>query len=74
MHERYLFMGDILGLLYLVLHRKRFYIPILIELISLNGYMYLLFSGFAVNMSLLSVIYFIVLIIYTRFMYLDYFK
>ena len=74
MHERYLFMGDVIGLLYLINNRKKYYIPIIIELISLNGYMYLLFSGFAVNISLLSILYLIMLIIYSRDMYLEYFS
>ena len=74
MHERYLFMGDVIALLYLVLNKKKYYVPIIIELISLNGYMYLLFSGFAVNLSLLSIIYLIILVLYTKDMYMKYFK
>ena len=74
MHERYLFVGDIISIIYLVINKKKYYIPILIQFISLNGYMYLLFSGFAINMTLLSIIYFITLILYTKDMYIKYFK
>lgn len=74
MHERYLFMGDIISLLYFINNKDKYYIPIIIEFISLNGYMYLLFSGFAVNLSLLSILYLVMLIIYTKNMYLKYFK
>ena len=74
MHERYLFMADVIGLLYFVIHKEKYYIPIMIELISLNGYMYLLFSGFAVNMSLLSLLFLVMLIIYSKDMYVRYFK
>ena len=74
MHERYLFMGDILGIIYLVLNKKKFYIPLAIELISLNGYMYLLFSGFAINLSALSIFFFVILLLYTKDMYIKYFK
>ena len=74
MHERYLFMADVIGLLYFVIHKEKYYIPIIIELISLNGYMYLLFSGFAVNMSLLSVIFLCMLIFYSKDMYTRYLK
>ena len=30
MHDRYLFMGDVLSLVYLLLHKERYYIPIMI--------------------------------------------
>lgn len=74
MHERYLFMADVISLLYLVVHKDKYYVPIIIELISLNGYMYLLFSGFAVNMSLLSILFLIMLILYSKNMYTKYLK
>ena len=74
MHERYLFMGDVIGLLYIIINKKKYYIPILIELISLNGYMYLLFSGGAVNFSLVSITFFIMLILYSKEMYHKYFE
>ena len=66
MHERYLFMGDVISLLYLVINKKQYYVPIIIEMISLNGYMYLLFAGFAINISILSIVFLILLILYTR--------
>lgn len=74
MHERYLFMADVIGLLYFVIHKNKYYIPVIIELISLNGYMYLLFSGFAVNMSLLSILFLVILILYSKEMYKNYFE
>lgn len=74
MHERYLFMGDVIALLYLVINAKKYYVPIMIEFISLNGYMYLLFSGFAINFSTLSIAYLVLIILYTKDMYLKYFK
>ncbi len=66
MHERYLFMGDLIALLYLVINRKNFYVPLMIEFISLNGYMYLLFSGFAINFSTLSIAFLVLMAFYTR--------
>ena len=74
MHERYLFMADVIGIVYLFMNRKKFYIPLAIEMISLNGYMYLLFSGFAINLSYLSIFFFVILLIYTKDMYIKYFK
>ena len=73
MHDRYLYMGDIISILYLILNKKKYYLPITIELISLYCYTYLLFSGFAINISIVSIIYLIVIIIYSKDMYKDYF-
>ena len=74
MHERYLYMADILGIVYLCIDKKRFYIPLSIILISLNGYMYLLFGGFALSFNLLSILYLIILVIYSNNIYQKYFK
>lgn len=74
MHDRYLFMADVIALIYWVLNKDKYYIPIAIEMISLNGYMYLLFGGGAINMSLLSIFYLVILIIYSKDMYAKYLK
>lgn len=74
MHERYLFMGDIIALLYLVINYKKYYVPIMIELISLNGYMYLLFGGFSINFSTLSIAFLVLMIFYLKNIYYNYFK
>ena len=73
MHERYLFMGDIIALLYLVVNRKNFFVPIMVEFISLNGYMYLLFSGFAINFSTLSIAFLVLVAFYVRDIIKNYF-
>ena len=73
MHERYLFMGDVIALLYLIINTKKYYIPVIIEFISLNGYMYLLFSGFAINFSTLSIVFLVLIVLYTKDMYIKYF-
>ncbi len=73
MHERYLFMGDVIAILYLVVNIKKYYVPLMIEFISLNGYMYLLFSGFAINLSTLSIGFLVLLVLYTRDIIKNYF-
>ena len=73
MHERYLFLGDSLAVIYLLLNKKNYLIPIGIELISLYGYMYLLFSGFALPISYVSIFYLIIIIIYTKNIIKEYF-
>ena len=74
MHERYLFMGDAIGILYLLVNMKKYYVPVMIEFISLNGYMYLLYAGFAINLSTLSIAFLVLLVLFTKDMYVKYFK
>lgn len=74
MHERYLFVGDVLALLYLVINIKKYYVPIMVEFISLNGYMYLLFSGFAINFSTLSIAFLVLIILYIKDFYNKYLR
>ena len=73
MHDRYLFLGSSLSLLYLVLNKEKFFLPISLELISLNGYIYLLFGGFTLNLSLLSIFYLIIVIIYIKIIINNYY-
>lgn len=44
MHERYLFVGDVLSILWYLLNRKKIYVPIVINLISFFSYMKFLYS------------------------------
>lgn len=44
MHERYMFMGDVLSIIWLFLYKKKIYIPIIINLSSLAGYSTYLFG------------------------------
>lgn len=74
MHERYLFMGDVIGLLYLAINIKKFYYPIMIEFVSLYGYMFFLFSGNATSFSTVSIIYLVLMILYTKDMHSKYLK
>ncbi len=74
MHEMCLFMGDVIALLYLIINSKKYYVPIMVEFISLNGYMYLLFSGFAINFSTLSIAFLVLIVLYIKDIWLKYFK
>lgn len=73
MHDRYLFMADVFSIIYLFFNKNKYYIPIAIEFISLNGYLYFLFGSFTINLSNLSIFYFIILIIYSKNMCKKYF-
>ena len=44
MHERYMFMGDVLSIIWWFIYKKKIYIPIIINLSSLAGYSIYLFG------------------------------
>lgn len=73
MHERYLFVGDVLGILYLLLNKEKWYIPLGIELVSIYGYLYLLFSSFTIEMKYMGILYFVLFVIYSKDMCKKYF-
>lgn len=68
MHERYLFTGDILAIIYLFSHKDRLYIPPIIWLISLNGYIHALYrvDYYIIEPRVLAVVFLGVLIILTQ--------
>ena len=74
MHERYLFMADIISIIYACINKDKYYVPIIVSIVSLNGYLYLLFSGFFLNFNLLSILYLILIIIYSKNIYQKYFS
>lgn len=75
MHDRYLFIGDILSLVYVIYNKKRFYIPIGIELISLYCYCYFLFGrNLNIPIQYISILYLILLVILSNDMYNKYFS
>ena len=73
MHERYLYLGDVLAISYLFVNRKKYYLSIGIEIVSLYGYMYLLFSAFAIPISLIGILYLFIIILYTKNIIQEYF-
>ncbi len=66
MHERYLYAGDIICILYLLVDKKKYYLPIGVSLISLYGYNWYLFGGKAMPMAYVSILFMIIIIIYSR--------
>lgn len=73
MHERYLFMGDVLAIVYLLFNMRKYYIPIMIEIISCFGYIRLLFGGNALEPKYVGILYLVLIIIYSKDMYKRYF-
>jgi len=67
MHQRYLFTGDLIAVIYLFIRKERAYIPLIIWLISVNGYMYYLFGfGPLVEQRYLAMAYLWIMVLMAR--------
>lgn len=74
MHDRYLFAGDILSVLYCIYNKDKLYVPIGISLISMYGYTGFLFGKNPVPIQYLSFIYLVLIFIVTKDIYNKYFN
>lgn len=66
MHERYLFAGDVLSIIYFLYNRDKIYVPIGISLISMYGYTYLLFGNTGIPIVYMSFVFLVLIVIVTR--------
>lgn len=73
MHDRYLFAGDILSILYYMYNKDKLYVPIGITLISMYGYTGFLFGQSAVPIQYVSFMYLVIVAIVTKDIYNKYF-
>ncbi len=73
MHDRYLFVGDILSILYCIYNKDKIYVPIGISLVSMYGYTGFLFGKSPVPIQYLSFMYLILVFIVTKDIYDKYF-
>lgn len=65
MHERYMFVADILSIIWFIVYQKKFHIPVIINVISLLSYLRFLFDYNFINYNLIAIIYFIVIVEFT---------
>lgn len=63
MHERYLYVGDIISILYYFYNRDKIYVPIGVSLVSMYGYAVYLFGQRGIPIEIVSIMYLILLII-----------
>ena len=69
MHERYTILADVISVVWFMAYRKKIYIPILINLISLLFYVPYLFGAVVVEFSILSLaLLFVIIILIKHFM------
>lgn len=73
MHERYLFIGDILSVLYFIYNKDKIYIPIGISMVSLYGYSFYLFNQSIIPIQYASILYLILIILVSKNMCKKYF-
>lgn len=65
MHDRYAFVIDILSVIWFLMYFKKFYVVIVINLVSFISYLSFLFDYDLIDYRILSVIYFIVVFLFT---------
>lgn len=73
MHDRYLFAGDILSVIYCIYNKDKIYVPIGISLISMYGYTGFLFGQNPIPIQYISFIYLVLVAIVTKDLYNKYF-
>lgn len=73
MHDRYLYAGDILSILYFIYNKDKLYVPIGISLISTYAYSNFLFGVSAIPIQYISIVYLILVVMITKDLYDKYF-
>ncbi len=74
MHDRYLFLGDLLSILYFIYNRDKLYVPVGITLISTYSYCVYLFEQCAIPIQYVSFLNLILIVLITKDMCKKYFK
>lgn len=74
MHDRYLYLGDILSLLYFLYNKNKIYIPIGIQIVSLYCYIHFIYYYNVFPIKFVTIIYLVVLIIVSIDVFNKYFK
>ena len=71
MHDRYIYMADVISIIYYIVNRKNIHIPIIINAISLYTYIEYLYATRSMDIQFVALIYFIVIILFTKEIYND---
>ncbi len=72
MHDRYLYVGDILSVLYFIFNKDKIYVPIIINAVSTYTYSSYLFQARNIPIQYIAIAYFIVIILVTKDLYKKY--
>ena len=71
MHDRYMYMADIISILFFVVNRKKIYIPIAINFISLYTYIEYLYATRNLSIQYVAILNFVILFILAREIYIQ---
>ena len=71
MHDRYLYMADVISIIYYIINKKKIYIPIIINSISLYTYIEYIYATRSLPIEYVAIVYFALLIIYTKDIYME---
>ena len=74
MHDRYLYVCDVLSIVYLIYNKNKWYIPVGINLVSLYGYANFLCYEVFYPIEIMVFVYFIIITLFSRNIYLDHFS
>jgi len=69
MHDRYMFAADVLSIIYFFFNRKKLYIPVGINFVSLYTYFACLWGNMSIDIAYVSIFNFILLAIVTKDLY-----
>ena len=69
MHDRYMFAADVLSIIYFLYNRKRWYIPVGINFVSLYTYFACLWGNMSIDIAYVSIFNFALLAIITKDLY-----
>lgn len=66
MHDRYMFSADVISIIYLMLNKEKWYIPLAINFVSTYCYFAYLFENVSIPISYVSILLFVVICILTK--------
>ena len=66
MHDRYLFLGEILSIIYYIIYRKNALLVLIININAILTYSTYLFSKSSVNFQVMAIIYLVLILIFSK--------
>ena len=66
MHDRYLFLGEILSIIYYIIYRKNALLVLMININAILTYSTYLFSKSSVNFQVMAIIYLVLILIFSK--------
>lgn len=65
MHDRYFYVADIISIVYFLINKDKYYIPIIIQFISIYLYVSFLFARRLIPIEYVTILNFVVVLILT---------